>query len=135
MRKIGLIIRLDSARRACAGCRSGHHRLVQSPVASVTIFYRSQSSYEWLRTSDHRGSKSVLDGGACTTCHRGRDKGARRQDHQGRPARTKPLRQGGVYNVGFAVQDDNITARAHHVSFVKTLGFGAKHDFEAVKLP
>ena len=42
---------------------------------------------------------------------------------------------GGVYNVGFAVHDDNITTRGHHGSFVRTLGFGAKADIEAVKLP
>jgi hypothetical protein len=47
----------------------------------------------------------------------------------------KPLKEGGVYNVGFAVHDDNITTRGHHVSFVRTLGFGAKANIEAVKLP
>jgi hypothetical protein len=47
----------------------------------------------------------------------------------------KALKEGGVYNVGFAVHDDNITTRGHHVSFVKTLGFGAKADIQAVKLP
>ena len=46
----------------------------------------------------------------------------------------KDLKDGGVYNVGFAVHDDNITTRGHYVSFVKTLGFGAKADIEAVKL-
>ncbi len=47
----------------------------------------------------------------------------------------KSLKVGGVYNVGFAVHDDNITTRGHFVSFVKTLGLGAKADIEAVKLP
>lgn len=49
----------------------------------------------------------------------------------------KALKVGGVYNVGFAVHDDNITTRGHHVSFVKTLGLGAKKktDIQAVKLP
>jgi len=48
----------------------------------------------------------------------------------------KSLKAGGVYNVGFAVHDDNITTRGHHVSYVKTLGFGAKKaDIKAVKLP
>ena len=47
----------------------------------------------------------------------------------------KTLKDGGVYSVGFAVHDDNITTRGHHVSFVRTLGFGAKADIEAVKLP
>ena len=47
----------------------------------------------------------------------------------------KALREGGVYNVGFAVHDDNITTRGHHVSFVRTLGIGAAADIRAVKLP
>ena len=47
----------------------------------------------------------------------------------------KSLKDGGVYQVGFAVHDDNITTRGHHVSFVRTLGFGAKADIQAVKLP
>lgn len=49
----------------------------------------------------------------------------------------KALKNGGVYNVGFAVHDDNITTRGHYVSFVRTLGFGAssKADINAVKLP
>jgi hypothetical protein len=47
----------------------------------------------------------------------------------------KALKVGGVYNVGLAVHDDNITTRGHFVSFVKTLGIGAKADIEAVKLP
>ena len=46
----------------------------------------------------------------------------------------KTLKAGAVYNVGFAVHDDNITTRGHHVSFVKTLGLGAKADIRAVKL-
>jgi hypothetical protein len=48
----------------------------------------------------------------------------------------KALKEGGTYNVGFAVHDDNITTRGHHVSFVRTLGFGAaKADIQATKLP
>jgi hypothetical protein len=47
----------------------------------------------------------------------------------------KALKPGAVYNVGFAVHDDNITTRGHFVSYVKTLGLGAKADIQAVKLP
>ncbi|NMG75854.1 ethylbenzene dehydrogenase-related protein [Aromatoleum diolicum] len=47
----------------------------------------------------------------------------------------KMLKAGGVYNIGFAVHDDNITTRGHHVSFVRTIGLGAKADIKAVKLP
>lgn len=46
----------------------------------------------------------------------------------------KALKEGGVYNVGFAVHDENITTRGHFVSWVRTVGFGKKADIEAVKL-
>jgi hypothetical protein len=47
----------------------------------------------------------------------------------------KALRDGGIYNVGFAVHDDNITTRGHHVSFVRTLGLGVAADIRATRLP
>ncbi|OGA45939.1 MAG: hypothetical protein A3G24_26335 [Betaproteobacteria bacterium RIFCSPLOWO2_12_FULL_62_13] len=47
----------------------------------------------------------------------------------------KPLKEGKVYNFAFAVHDDNITTRGHQVSFVRSLGLGAKADIQAVKLP
>lgn len=51
----------------------------------------------------------------------------------------KALMEGGVFNIGFAIHDGNITARGHHVSFEKTLGpgfsKGAKADINAVRLP
>lgn len=48
----------------------------------------------------------------------------------------KAFKEGGVYSVGFAVHDDSITTRGHHVSWVRTVGFGAKAktDIKAVKL-
>lgn len=46
----------------------------------------------------------------------------------------KALKVGGVYSVGFAIHDDNMTGRGHHVSYNKTLGIGAKADIQAVKL-
>lgn len=50
----------------------------------------------------------------------------------------KALVEGGIYNVGLAVHDDNITTRGHQVSFNKTLGIGvkkgAKVDINAVKV-
>ena len=46
----------------------------------------------------------------------------------------KALTEGKVYNFSFAVHDDNITTRGHHVSFPVTVGFGAKATLEATKL-
>jgi hypothetical protein len=51
------------------------------------------------------------------------------------PADDKILKAGGVYTVGLAIHDDNITTRGHHVSFPVTLGIGAKADINAVKVP
>jgi len=51
----------------------------------------------------------------------------------GHPEDDKILKAGGAYTVGFAVHDDNITTRGHHVSFPVTLGLGVKADIEAVK--
>lgn len=48
----------------------------------------------------------------------------------------KVLTPGGAVVVGFAVHDDNVSSRAHHVSFPVTLGFGADGgiDISAVRL-
>ena len=46
----------------------------------------------------------------------------------------KALRDGKVYNFAFAVHDDNVTSRAHQISFPVTVGFGTKADIEATKL-
>ena len=46
----------------------------------------------------------------------------------------KALREGKVYNFGFAVHDDNITSRGHQISFPITVGFGAKAAIEATRL-
>lgn len=52
----------------------------------------------------------------------------------GHPQDDKILKPGNVYTFGFAVHDDNITTRGHHVSFPISVGFGAKADIEAVKV-
>ena len=46
----------------------------------------------------------------------------------------KALKDGKAYNFAFAVHDDNMTSRGHHVSFPVTVGFGAKAAIEATKL-
>ena len=51
----------------------------------------------------------------------------------GHPEDDKIFKEGNVYTFGFAVHDDNITTRGHHVSFPMTVGFGTKADIEAVK--
>lgn len=52
----------------------------------------------------------------------------------GHPEDDKIFKPGNAYSFGFAVHDDNITTRGHHVSFTFTVGFGAKADIEAVKV-
>ncbi len=43
------------------------------------------------------------------------------------------LAPGKTYNFGFAIHDDYVGGRFHHVSFGYTLGLGAKADIQAVK--
>ena len=58
----------------------------------------------------------------------------RRKLDTGHPAHDKILKVGGVYNVSFAVHDDNVTTRSHHVSFPLSLGIGVDADIKAVTL-
>jgi len=52
----------------------------------------------------------------------------------GHPADDKAFKEGQVYTFGFAVHDDNITTRGHHVSFPIAVGFGVKAAIQAVKI-
>lgn len=58
----------------------------------------------------------------------------RRKLDTGHPADDKIMKVGGKYTVGFAVHDDNVTTRFHHVSFPHTLGIGVDADIKAVTL-
>ena len=58
----------------------------------------------------------------------------RRKLDTGHPADDKIMKVGGKYTVGFAVHDDNVTTRFHHVSFPLTLGIGVDADIKAVTL-
>jgi len=50
----------------------------------------------------------------------------------GHPQDDKIMKVGGVYTVGFAVHDDNITTRGHHVSWPMSVGIGTEADITAV---
>jgi hypothetical protein len=50
----------------------------------------------------------------------------------GHPEDDKILKEGGVYTIGLAVHDDNVTTRFHHVGFPLGLGIGVKADITAV---
>lgn len=58
----------------------------------------------------------------------------RRKLNTGHPADDKIMKVGGTYTVSFAVHDDNVTTRFHHVSFPHSLGIGVKADIQAVKV-
>jgi hypothetical protein len=58
----------------------------------------------------------------------------KRKLNTGHPEDDKILKKGGVYTIGLAVHDDNVTTRFHHVSFPLTLGIGAKADINALKI-
>ena len=50
----------------------------------------------------------------------------------GHPQDDKIMKVGGVYTFGFAVHDDNITTRGHHVSWPMSVGIGTDADITAV---
>ena len=58
----------------------------------------------------------------------------RRKLDTGHPADDKIMKVGGKYTVGFAVHDDNVTTRFHHVSFPLSLGIGVDADIKATTL-
>ena len=58
----------------------------------------------------------------------------RRKLDTGHPQDDKILKVGGKYTVGFAVHDDNVTTRFHHVSLPLSLGIGVDADIKAVGL-
>ena len=57
-----------------------------------------------------------------------------RKLNSGHPTDDKILEVGKAYTFGFAVHDDNVTTRFHHVAFPIQVGFGAKGDIEATKV-
>lgn len=58
----------------------------------------------------------------------------RRKLDTGYPADDKILKVGSKYTVAFAIHDDNVTTRFHHVSFPLTLGIGVDADIKTVTL-
>jgi len=58
----------------------------------------------------------------------------RRKLDTGHPTDDKIMKMDGKYPVGFAIHDDNVTTRFHHVSFPQTLGIGVDADIKAVTL-
>lgn len=43
------------------------------PTKTLTLFYPGQSSYQWLRSTDHPGASVVAQGTSCVTCHKGQE--------------------------------------------------------------
>ena len=41
------------------------------PTKTLTLFYPAQSTYQWLRSSEHPGAALVKNNGSCFTCHKG----------------------------------------------------------------
>jgi hypothetical protein len=112
MREIGLIIGLTALAAAPAlAADPANIDWSKVPVANVTLFYPGQSSYEWLRTSGHPGSKSVLDGQACTTCHTGMEKALGDKIVKGGPLEPTPVKgKNGTVDLKFQAAYDGKNA-------------------------
>lgn len=76
---------------------------------------------------DNDYAKGTWDNGVYTLVFR-------RKLDTGHPEDDKILKVGGVYTIGLAIHDDNVTTRFHHVSFPLTLGIGVDADIRAEKL-
>ncbi len=76
---------------------------------------------------DNTGAKGVWKDGVWTLVF------TRKLD-TGHPEDDKILKEGGVYTIGLAIHDDNVTTRFHHVGFPLSLGVGTKADIQAVKV-
>ena len=65
------------AAAACAGSVSAAEMAKvdwkRVPASTLTLFYPGQSTYQWLRSTAHPGARMVRNGGACTTCHKGKE--------------------------------------------------------------
>ncbi len=73
---------------------------------------------------DNDYAKGTWDNGVYTLVFR-------RKLDTGHPEDDKILKVGGVYTIGLAIHDDNVTTRFHHVSFPLTLGIGVDADIRA----
>jgi hypothetical protein len=43
------------------------------PAQTVKLFFPGQGGYQWLRSAEHPGAPLVKIGGACLTCHKGKE--------------------------------------------------------------
>lgn len=75
--------------------------------------------------ADNADSHGTWDGGMWTLTWA-------RPLNTGHPGDDKVLEPGKVYTVSFAIHDDNVTTRFHHVSFPMSLGIGTEADLQAV---
>jgi len=62
------------------------------PASSVALFYPGQSSYEWLRTSAHKGSGGVKQGAECVKCHNGKEQAMGEKIVKGGPLEPVPVK-------------------------------------------
>src|SRR5574341_315460 len=61
------------------------------PAATITVFYPAQSSWEFLTSGSHPGSKEVLAGTACQTCHQTQEKTLGERLVKGGPREPDPV--------------------------------------------
>ena len=82
----------------------------QVPTRTLTLFYPAQSTYQWLRSSEHPGAKMVQNNAACTACHKDEQKLG---DKLVKPNKLEPVSLGdknGVVKLNVQVAYDNDNA-------------------------
>ena len=61
------------------------------PGTKIMLFYPGQSSYEWLRSEQHKGADEVREGQGCLDCHEGEEKEKGKKIVKGDPLEPTPI--------------------------------------------
>jgi hypothetical protein len=81
------------------------------PTKTVTLFYPAQSTYQWLRSSEHPGAQVVTGDGACLTCHKDQEEKLGNKLVKANKLEPTPVEgKNGVVKLSFQVAYDNENA-------------------------
>lgn len=78
------------------------------PVKTIKLFYPGQSSYQWLRSTEHRrGNRQVAKGARCVSCHWGEEEDIGNLIVSGKRLEPAPIRgKNGTINLAVQVAYD-----------------------------
>jgi hypothetical protein len=81
------------------------------PANTLTLFYPAQSTFQWLRSSEHPGAGLVNNNGSCLACHSGQEeKLGNKLVKANRLEPTPPAGKNGVVKLGVQIAYDQDNA-------------------------